>query len=90
MNLLEIQIKFQAGKLRLPRPPGLFGEEELKKYPFHWLDLQAEAIYALQNLPSHHCDPFNRLRIAQAIARGAILVTPDENIRAYPVRSLWN
>lgn len=90
LNLAEIQIKYQAGKLRLPGTPEAFLSQELKKYPFQWLDLSAEAIYTLQKLPPLHRDPFDRLLIAQALTLGAILVTPDEQIRKYPIRSLWD
>jgi PIN domain nuclease of toxin-antitoxin system len=40
-------------------------------------------------LPDVHRDPFDRVLIAQAIVGGLVLVTPDESIRQYPVRTLW-
>ena len=40
-------------------------------------------------LPDLHRDPFDRMLIAQAIAEGRPLVTRDEQIRAYPVRTIW-
>lgn len=34
-------------------------------------------------------DPFDRILIAQAIAEGLPLVTDDQPIRGYPVRTIW-
>ena len=40
-------------------------------------------------LPDHHKDPFDRLLIAQARQRGAILVTKDVVIQQYDVSTFW-
>ena len=40
-------------------------------------------------LPLIHRDPFDRMLICQAIAEGMAIVTPDELIRRYPVRTIW-
>jgi PIN domain nuclease of toxin-antitoxin system len=34
-------------------------------------------------------DPFDRMLIAQAMVEDLDLVTSDETLRSYPVRSLW-
>lgn len=34
-------------------------------------------------------DPFDRMLICQALVAHLTLVTPDENIARYPVRTLW-
>jgi PIN domain nuclease of toxin-antitoxin system len=44
---------------------------------------------AVENLPLHHSDPFDRLLIAQARTEVATIVTSDERIRAYDVPVLW-
>ncbi|MGI9289087.1 MAG: PIN domain-containing protein [Pseudomonadales bacterium] len=38
---------------------------------------------ALDNLPSIHRDPFDRILVAQARVEGIILVTSDENVSQY-------
>jgi PIN domain nuclease of toxin-antitoxin system len=43
---------------------------------------------AVQNLPPHHADPFDRMLIAQAQSEGLTLVTADLRIRAYDIRTL--
>jgi PIN domain nuclease of toxin-antitoxin system len=40
-------------------------------------------------LPQLHRDPFDRMLIAQAIALGLAIVTPDPLITQYPVRVIW-
>lgn len=44
----------------------------------------------VRHLPLIHRDPFDRLLIAQARAERLTLVTKDENIRRYPVDTLWD
>ena len=43
----------------------------------------------LGQLPPLHRDPFDRMLICQAIERGLTLVTPDREIRRYPLKTLW-
>ena len=42
-----------------------------------------------ESLPLIHRDPFDRMLIAQALHHDMTLVTSDETIRRYPVRTLW-
>jgi PIN domain nuclease of toxin-antitoxin system len=44
---------------------------------------------ALAGLPMLHKDPFDRILIAQAIAEGIDLVTNDEPIGKYQLRTIW-
>ena len=53
------------------------------------LPLDEAATLQLPKLPSIHRDPFDRMLICQAINHGLTLLTPDENIRRYPVLSRW-
>ena len=41
------------------------------------------------NLPDLHKDPFDRLLIAQALNRNCLLVTKDETINQYDVKTFW-
>jgi PIN domain nuclease of toxin-antitoxin system len=43
----------------------------------------------LAELPQLHGDPFDRMLVAQAVVEDLDLVTGDETLRSYPVRSLW-
>ena len=41
------------------------------------------------NLPDFHKDPFDRLLIAQALNSNYLLVTKDESINKYDVKTFW-
>lgn len=53
------------------------------------LDYPAEAVRTVPLLPAIHRDPVDRMLIAHAIHADLTLVTADETMRRYPVRSLW-
>ena len=44
---------------------------------------------AVEALPPHHKDPFDRLLVAQACTEGATLVTADALVTPYPVPICW-
>ena len=44
---------------------------------------------AVEQLPRHHADPFDRMLVAQARAEGAVLVSGDESLRPYDVPVYW-
>jgi PIN domain nuclease of toxin-antitoxin system len=44
---------------------------------------------ALEKLPWHHRDPFDRLLIAQALTEDAAIVSRDEPLSEYGVTVLW-
>jgi len=53
------------------------------------LPIRASHVTALAALPMLHKDPFDRILIAQAVAEGLGLVTSDESIAGYSVRTIW-
>jgi PIN domain nuclease of toxin-antitoxin system len=53
------------------------------------LALSEDAALLLGKLPAFHRDPFDRMLICQATVEGLVLLTPDEQIASYPVRTLW-
>jgi len=36
-----------------------------------------------------HKDPFDRMLVCQAITQALLILTPDELISQYPVRTVW-
>jgi PIN domain nuclease of toxin-antitoxin system len=44
---------------------------------------------AVEGLPWHHRDPFDRMLVAQASIEGAALVSQDEAFRPYGVTLIW-
>jgi PIN domain nuclease of toxin-antitoxin system len=46
-------------------------------------------VLAVENLPTPHKDPFDRLLVAQATVEGAVLLSADPVFAQYPVQVLW-
>jgi PIN domain nuclease of toxin-antitoxin system len=85
----EIAVKHRLGKLPLPAPPQEFVPAQRAAHGIEPLPVEEEAALHVAKLPDLHRDPFDRMLIAQAIVGGLVLVTPDDPIRQYPVRTLW-
>jgi PIN domain nuclease of toxin-antitoxin system len=64
-SLWEIQIKHTLGKLELDIPLEQIVHEQFRG-GFALLDIRAAHILALNELPRHHGDPFDRMMIARA------------------------
>jgi PIN domain nuclease of toxin-antitoxin system len=85
----EIGVKFALGRLALPQPPDRYVAERRTRLEIASLPLEEPDVHALPRLPSLHRDPFDRMLVCQAIARGLVLVTPDPSVRAYPCLTWW-
>jgi PIN domain nuclease of toxin-antitoxin system len=85
----EISLKYSLGKLPLPVPPRIFIPEALAGLAVTPLPLTNEDTFHLTGLPDLHKDPFDRMLICQAIEHGLTILTPDEAIQSYPVKTLW-
>jgi PIN domain nuclease of toxin-antitoxin system len=81
----EIAIKRSLGKLRTPAGVGSALESE----GFALLPIKLGHAEALESLPWHHRDPFDRMLIAQAKVEGVDLVSRDAEIALYEVNLLW-
>ena len=53
------------------------------------LDYPGEAARIVPLLPDHHRDPVDRMLVAHAIHADLTIITADETVRRYPVRTLW-
>lgn len=85
----EIALKYSAGRLKLADPPALLVPKERERHGIEELAVtEADALNA-GRLPELHRDPFDRLLVAQALARGLQILTPDELIVRYPVQTVW-
>jgi PIN domain nuclease of toxin-antitoxin system len=89
VSVWEIQIKFQLGKLRLALPMKEIVETQRQTNNIEILPMALAHVLALENLPAHHKDPFDRLLVAQAMVEGAVLVSGDPNIAKYAVQVVW-
>jgi PIN domain nuclease of toxin-antitoxin system len=84
----EIQIKQQIGKLQLRAALSELIETQAKENGLTMLPIELVHIYALSQLPCHHNDPFDRLLIAQARIESMVLVTVDQKISLYDIKTL--
>ena len=85
----EIAVKHRLGRLPLPEPPDMFVPAQRVAHGIEPLPLDEEAALHVAKLPDLHRDPFDRILVAQALVGGLVVVTPDDSIREYPVRTLW-
>lgn len=85
----EMQIKAQLGKLRfaLPLVDIIAGQQQSSNIEV--LPVSLTHVLALENLPAHHKDPFDRLLIAQAIVEDAILISQDTLFQQHPINVQW-
>ena len=85
----EIAVKHRLGKLPLPAALDEFVPAQRAAHGIEPLTVEEESALHVAKLPDLHCDPFDRMLVAQALVGGLVLVTPDDTIRRYPVRTLW-
>ncbi len=81
----EISIKRALGKLDAPRDlvESFLGEGAT---PLHVNFAHAAAV---EHLPLHHGDPFDRLLLAQATVEDAAIVSGDPSFARYDVPIVW-
>ena len=86
VSVWEIQIKSSLGKLFLSQPLRDLIEYHRQNNGIQVLPIELAHIYALDALPPHHRDPFDRLLIAQTAAESISVVTMDPIFTQYPVK----
>jgi PIN domain nuclease of toxin-antitoxin system len=81
----EVAIKRSLGKLDAPSNfVATVLEVGVRPLP-----VSVEHAAAVERLPLHHRDPFDRLLLAQATVEGAALVSGDAALRPYGVPLVW-
>lgn len=91
-SIWEMLVKQAAGKLQIDsgnQPTFDYLVELCSENRIDVVPVAAREVRHVSTLPDIHRDPFDRLLICQAIEHGYTLVTPDPNIRRYPVKTLW-
>jgi PIN domain nuclease of toxin-antitoxin system len=87
VSLVEIAVKRTRGKLTFSGADVTAGVEDLQ---LRVLPYSAEHAFHLFDLPAHHVDPFDRQIIAQALAEGLAVVTPDNAFHLYKgLKVVW-
>lgn len=85
----EVSVKHALGRLPLPEPPERFVPEQRERHGIVALPLEEEATLYLSRLPSLHADPFDRMLVCQALVHSLVILTPDQEVSRYPVRTTW-
>src|SRR5437879_5208548 len=60
-SVWEILIKVQSGKLSFPRPAGSYVLSRMAENRIKRLPIGIDHLLALERLPMHHRDPFDRM-----------------------------
>jgi PIN domain nuclease of toxin-antitoxin system len=89
VSVWEIVTKYRNGRLPLPEPPDRLIATERAVRGVEALAFDEESSVQGLKLPPLHRDPFDRMLMAQAIAHGAAVVTPDPLVSQYPIRVVW-
>tara|TARA_Y100001968_G_C19386288_1_gene733029 strand:- start:303 stop:689 length:387 start_codon:yes stop_codon:yes gene_type:complete len=88
-SVFELCLKYGDGSLKMPQSPRRWVEKQRKQWHIHMISLRREAAYRLSELPYHHDDAIDRLLVATALDNDLSILTSDENIRKYPVTTVW-
>jgi PIN domain nuclease of toxin-antitoxin system len=81
----EIIIKSGTGKLVLPERPAEFVTHAMRVMSLQSLNITHLHALAVDSLPDHHRDPFDRMLIAQALSEQMTLLTADRVFQKYKV-----
>jgi PIN domain nuclease of toxin-antitoxin system len=88
-SVLEIVLKYRAGKLPLPEAPDVWIPSRREFFQLENLPLDERVIYRSGMLPEGHDDPFDRLIAAHAIESGSTLLSPDTPLSLLGAARLW-
>jgi len=81
----EIAIKSALGKIRIP---GAL-DEAVAQSGFIELPIEFSHAAAVEILPPHHTDPFDRMIAAQAKVERLVLVSHDRHFEPYGLPVIW-
>ena len=84
VSVVEVELKMAIGKLDLPHN----WETARSNNSCRWLGFSSKHGLALRKLPLIHRDPFDRMLAAQALASDFTLVTADNKLLTYPIKTM--
>lgn len=87
-SVWELSIKSSLKRLVLPAPAMEYVAEKVH-LGLRILSVEWAHAAAVEGLPFHHRDPFDRLLVAQAQTERLTVVTDDAVFRRYGVRVMW-
>ncbi|MDJ1180309.1 type II toxin-antitoxin system VapC family toxin [Roseofilum sp. BLCC_M91] len=89
VSIWEMQIKIQLNKLTLNLPLSEVIDRQQQVNGLQILPIELAHIFALEQLPNPHRDPFDRLLIAQVFVSQIPILSIDIIFDRYPVQRLW-
>jgi PIN domain nuclease of toxin-antitoxin system len=87
-SVWEMSIKSSLGRLTLPAPADEYIADKVRQ-GLQVLSVDWPHAAAVERLPFHHRDPFDRLIVAQALADRLAIVTKDAIFGEYGVHVVW-
>ncbi len=85
----EVGIKISTGKLVLDESVDVFFEEQIRLLSLRPLPVSLAHVARVATLPFHHCDPFDRMLVAQSLTENMAIVSADSVLDTYSVIRLW-
>ncbi len=85
----EIAIKAGLRKLKLGEPSAAYIPAALSRTGIELLPISLAHATAVESLPLHHRDPFDRLLVAQSTIEAIPVVSVDSSLDPYGVIRLW-
>ena len=82
VSIWEIAIKHSLGRGDMPIS-GADALEFFRQSGYRMLSVSPEHAAAVESLPAHHNDPFDRLLVSQSLTEPLRLLTHDANVARY-------
>lgn len=87
-SIWEIAIKISLNKFRFDKGfKKLF--ELIEENGFDILPISFEHTLIVSNLEFIHRDPFDRILVSQCKSDNLVIMTKDENIKKYNIKTIW-
>ncbi|MBA7556422.1 hypothetical protein ES705_49130 [subsurface metagenome] len=87
-SIWEIAIKISLNKFRFDKGfKKLF--ELIEENGFEILPISFEHTLIVSNLEFIHRDPFDRILVSQCKSDNLVIITKDENIKKYNIKTIW-
>ncbi|HMJ65206.1 MAG TPA: type II toxin-antitoxin system VapC family toxin [Candidatus Binatia bacterium] len=88
-SVWEMQIKASLGKLQIRRPLSVLIADQQQRNGLQVLPITLEHVLNLDELATHHKDPFDRLIVSTAKLESCQIVSHDRVIARYGVSIIW-
>ena len=89
VSVWEMAIKSSMDKMVFHHPLPILISEQLERNGIDLLPIDLTHALAVENLPFHHKDPFDRLLIAQSLVESLPIISIDAVMDAYGVDRFW-